>query len=149
MTGPLRLASAVLVAGVIAGCSGIPLPAGLAGPAIVEGTVVDGNGLPIAGARVRLSLIDAQDAQPIGPIARTLLDATTTTDAAGRFTFYGQPSVDLVEYAGVGGTVTLDVEAVAPRDGAVGRTQVERRLDGATWAGGPPRSDVTVEAPVS
>ena len=144
--GVARAGALVVLAGALAGCSAIPLPPQLAGPPIVEGRVLDANGLPVVGARVRMSITDVTDTQTIGPVTETVFDATTTTDGAGRFLFTGQPSADLLEFAGGGGAVTFEIEATSPTTGAVGRSLIERRLDGGTWDGAAPNADVLLPA---
>jgi hypothetical protein len=62
--------------GAVAAGDTVPRPAGAAGTATVSGTVVDGNGQPIANAHV--SITDGTNA--------------ATTDSSGTFTLSGQPT---------------------------------------------------------
>ena len=139
MTVAVRLVSVALAAGaIVTGCSAIPVPPAIAGPPIVSGTVLDGTGLPVVGASVRLSVTNE------GALRPTVFEATTTTDGAGRYVFNGEPSPDLLAFAGGGGAVTFDIEATSPSTGVVGRSLVERRLAGSTWDGAPPTADVVL-----
>lgn len=146
MTVVARAGATAVLAVALAACSAIPLPPAIAGPPIVSGTVLDANGLPVVGARVHMSITDVTDTQTIGPVSETVFDATTTTDGAGRFLFSGQPSAALLEYAGGGGAVTFEIDATSPTSGAVGRSLVERRLNGGTWDGAAPDADVLLGA---
>jgi hypothetical protein len=129
---PRDLAVAAVLALATVSCAGVPVPEAIAGPAIVEGLLLDHRGLPLAGAEVNLEVRVATNLA--GDLVDTLYQGTTTTDSSGRFVFRGSPPPGVIAHIGRDGSVDFDLLGIDSRTGGVATWTFPREIVGASWA---------------
>lgn len=125
-----------LLAAILVGCTGVPLPGAIDGPVMVQGVLLDRAGEPVPQAEVTLSVSDLAGGQ-LGRGASTIYELRTTTDGAGRFVFRGRPSPELIAFVDGRGIVTFDVTGFVPATGESAFAAVHQGIDGSMWTGEP------------
>ena len=119
-----------------------------AGPSvIVEGVFLDPTGAPVPDAEVTLSVSDWAGAVDPGDEVSTIYALQTTTDRAGRFSFRGPPSPEVIAYVAGGEAVNFDLTGLVPGTGQGGFWSFPRGIDGSAWVGDAPTVELRVLAP--
>ena len=143
----LRRLAFTVVALALAGCSGLTLPGTMAGPVIVEGVFLDPTGAPVPNAELTLSVSDWAGALDPGDAVGTIYELRTTTDGAGRFTFRGPPSPEVIAFIDGADAVNFDLHGVAPGHEHMALWAFPRAIDGSAWVGDPPTIELRVPSP--